>query len=397
VSGLETGSYAFSILLGIWALHRHSHALACAAFLFCALTRFEGAVATLSVAAAYMGSDLLRGRNTWRRHLPWLVLWCVAYGAYFAWRTNYFGYPLPNSVYYKSGSKAGATLLLEFARQTAPLLIAVAIAQWTKLGATGGALAALFCVYVLGSYGVLPSVSYMHRFFLPVYAPGALLACSALARQSRTHPRRWKIVSLVGFVCVVAWDLGNAASGLPKALAQSEDKGSRMVSRARVAANIAASFSPCAVIAVQDVGLIGYVLRNPLIDSFGLNNEAFTHRFARNRHRYADYVLGRKPEGLVLVSSKSDRFVGVYLTDRLVANDPRFAQRYEPLATVASQDEPYHYMIYRSKRMPGVAQRSGASAFAIDERISVSGMVEDLARRAWSLQSAARCPPRMAH
>jgi arabinofuranosyltransferase len=395
-SGLETGSYAAALLLGVWALDRERSSLAGASFFFCALTRFEGALVAVAIVSARLGVDWLRGRRSLRRHVPALVGGALAYGLYFAWRYQYFGHLLSNSAYYKSGSHAGATLLLAFAFEVAPFLVLVPFARWTALGATGAMLAAALVVYVAGSYGVKPSVAYMHRFFLPVYAPVVLLACSAAMRGFASGRRAVKLVAVGALLIALAWDGANPRSGIMAASGESYDKGARMRARARVAALIAQRFSPCAAVAVQDVGAVGYLLRNPVIDTFGLNDEAFAHRFARKRQRYLEHVLDQTPDAIVLVSKDRVSLVPHYYTDQVIAQNSRFVGGYERIATVASENESYHYMIYGRQPPPPNAPRAsagGAGALEVDERLSVAAAIEALSLRIAAAQRNADCKP----
>ncbi|HMI91425.1 MAG TPA: hypothetical protein VK509_08685 [Polyangiales bacterium] len=402
VSGLETGSYAAALLLGMWALDRERSSLAGASFVFCALTRFEGALVAVAIVSAQLGVDWVRGRGSLRRHVPALVACGLAYGLYFAWRYQYFGYLLSNSAYYKSGAHAGATLLRAFALELAPLLVLVPFARWTALGATGAMLAASLALYIAGSYGVKPSVSYMHRFFVPVYAPVVLLACSALMRFA-SGGRIAKLASVGALLIVLAWDVANPRSGVVAASSGSYDKGSRMRTRANVAALIAQRFSPCATVAIQDVGAVGYLLRNPIFDTFGLNDEAFAHRFARKREKYLEHVLDQAPDAIVLISEDSVRLTPHYYTDKVIARNPRFIAGYERIATAVSAHESYHYIIYGRRPLPNAPQASATvpegaqprppGTLEVDEQLSSADAIEALALQIAAAQRHADCDP----
>jgi hypothetical protein len=256
-------------------------------------------------------------------------------------------------------------------------------------------LAAVLVVYIAGSYGVKPSVSYMHRFFLPVYAPIVLLACSAAMRGFASGRRVAKLAGVGALLIALAWDGANPRSGVVAASGESYDKGSRMRARAHVAALIAQRFSPCATVAVQDVGVVGYLLRNPIIDTFGLNDEAFAHRFARRRGAYLEHVLDQAPDAMVLISKDPVRFIARYHTDGVIARNPRFLGGYERIATAASAHEAYHYVIYGRRPLPNPPQASaaGAGATDVDERLSAADTIEALSLRIAPSQRHADCKP----
>lgn len=96
VSGLENPLYAFLILLLVWlSIREQNHLSAVLAGLTAALvglTRPEGCVFLLIY--------LIANRKQWK---PFVISFVLLYGAYFAFRWLYFGYPLPNTFYMKVG------------------------------------------------------------------------------------------------------------------------------------------------------------------------------------------------------------------------------------------------------------------------------------------------------
>ena len=390
VSGLETSSYAALLLLGMWALDSGRVWLAGAALLLAAITRMEGAVAALAIGGAYVGVDLLRNTGSaLRRHAPWACAWLLCYGAYFAWRWHYFGHPISNSAYFKTRGDPDAALVLDFMKQAAPVLLLMPLAPYRKLGALGLSCLALVAVYFIGYYGVRPSVSYLHRFFVPVYAPAVLLAVSALWRVWRAagERRRWSIAVAAAFATVLTWDLVNPYCGVARAAAQTKDKGARMVSRARVAAFIAEGYGASVRVLVQDVGVIGYALQNPIIDSFGLNSEAYTHTFQRKRRRYLQAVLETRPDVLVLVTKHANELVPQYMTDDAISKQAAFTE-YRRVHVVRSASERYHYMIYAHEALArGQATRRPAR-IVVDASTSTARMLEATASAIWAAQEA---------
>lgn len=384
VSGLDTSSYACAVLVAIWAIDSGKRWWACTVFLIAALTRFEGPAVVVAVSAPYVGLAVVWGGATaLRDHARWLIVWSSLYGGYFAWRYAYFGHLLSNSAYFKAGGSASGTLVWDFLAENAALLLLVPLARWRGLGAAGIALAAALGLYLAAYYRVLPFVSYMHRFFLPVYAPAVLLAVSALHGLSNAFGRAtWSKVLAGGVVALaLGWDLSSSTSGLTHAISEATAKRSRMVSRVRVAAFIAESYPASTRVAVGDGGVVGYALLNPLIDTFGLNDERFTHRFGRHRRAYTGFVLTTRPDLVVVVSKDRRRFVPRYKTDEFLVTHRPF-RRYRHVHTIESPVEPYHYFVYAG----GWLTSRITARPVVRESPNLGSLIDEFAQAVWSMQ-----------
>jgi hypothetical protein len=387
VSGLETSTYACALLLGVWALYVGNYGLCCAAFLLASLTRFEGPAAVAAAVACHVafaphGQRVARMRALW----PWALAYCALYGGYFAWRYRYFGYLMSNSAYYKAGNGgADGVLVRDFLRQNAVLLALVPLAPFRRLSALGAQLLALLLTYAAGFYRVQPSVSYWHRFFLPVYAPAVLLAVAAACRvwswRWPLHASRYAAGGLLLFA--VAWDLGTPERVM-RTFGGAENKGARMVSRAQVAAFIAGRYPRDVRVLAQDVGMIGYALLNPIDDAFGLNDEALTHRFELHRTAYVHSLLEKRPDVVVLVSNDPLRFSPRYHTDRVIAADHLF-WNYRWIKSVPSTADDYHYMVFGRV---GATLRAKPAEIAVDLDDDTGSLIESVATRSWKLQRA---------
>jgi arabinofuranosyltransferase len=398
VSGLETSVYACALLLGVWALHLGNYAGACGAFLAASLTRFEGPAPVVAVLGIQLVAEI------WQRRIiapprsagavpPTAKLarvalctgaFCVVYAAYFAWRYHYFGYPLSNSAYYKATGSDGQ-IVHAFVDQNAALLVLVAFAPLLRMGALGWQLLAIIATYMLGFYRVQPSISHLHRFLLPVFAPAVLLAVATLQRvwSMRSPFGLTRYASAVLLVCAAVWDLGHSTSGLLRTLERSETRGGPMPSRARVAAFIAGHYPRGVRVLAQDVGVIGYALLNRIDDSFGLNDEAMTHRFAQNRAAYIDFELAKQPDLIVLISKETRRFIPYYYTDRRIAQHAELRRDYQIVKVVASVADAYHYVIFARRTL---AQRPDPIEIAVDEQRDLGLLIDDVATRSWAAQ-----------
>lgn len=384
VSGLETSSYACAVLISIWAIDSGKRWWACTTFFIVALTRFEGPAVVVAVSAPYVGLALFRsGATGLRDHARWLIPWLGLYGGYFAWRYAYFGYLLSNSAYFKAGGSASGTLVWDFLAENAALLLLVPLVRWRGLGVVGIALVAVLGLHLAAYYRVLPLVSYMHRFFLPVYAPAVVLAVSALHGLWNAFGRATWCKVLAGAVAVLAlgWDLSSSTSGLTHVISEANEKRSRMVSRVRVAAFISESYPASTRVAVGDGGVVGYALLNPLIDTFGLNDERFTHRFGRRRRAYTAFVLTTRPDLVVVVSKDRRRFVPRYKTEEFLVMHRPFG-RYRHVHTIESLVEPYHYFVYAAEGLPSrTTVRS-----VVRGAPNPGSLIDEFAQAVWSMQ-----------
>ena len=350
-SGLETGVYTAALLgallaFGSAAPQRTWPALL---FLLAALTRFEGPVVFAACAIA-AGVAALRERS-WlplHSHARWAALFLLLYGAYFAFRVLYFGHLLPNSAYYKRADPFDTVLLQQFVAQCWPLLALAPFAHYARLGRLGHALLALLGFHALGFVGVAPSVAYFHRFFLPVLPALTLLAASALQRIAAA---RWPATLARGLagsllLACLALDASNRDSGLRAVFAAVDALNSRMVARAELATFVAMRIGRRATIAVEDVGVVGYALRNPVIDLLGLNDEQYVHALDKARDSPALRALVREPEVIALVSRRRERFDPLYGPGNLLVRVSSFAREYQRVHIASAPLDRYHVFVF---------------------------------------------------
>jgi hypothetical protein len=375
-SGLETGLYTLLVCSCLYVVGdgtRPRTIWTALPFLLAALARPEGAVAFVAVMGIGLASDAVRRRPDFlRRHWRWAVLFLVLYGAYVGWRISYFGHLLPNSVYYKADAAENLILVREFASQNLLLLLALPLAPWRRLGSTGLVMLALVVAHLVGYHDVRPSVSGYHRYFLPILPFLAIIAASSLHRLSavRGGSRVAGLLAVAGFATLLAFDLGNSESGTRTVRAKLERMNTRMQSRIQVARIIARVLPADATVAIGDVGAVGYILPNPILDAFGLNSEAFVHEHKRSRRRYVKSLRAREPDAIVVVSRKRGRWKRRYKTgDYLRAGDD-FPARYVKLATIASPAEAYHYWVFARRELVG--DRPNVGAVDVDDDIAAA-------------------------
>jgi hypothetical protein len=384
-SGLETALYTASIYAGILAVRRLSSPRTlwpALWFLAAALSRLEGPTA-FCVVAGCIALTALRARSVapLRPHRLWMTVFVAVYAGYFTWRYHHFGYLLSNSAYFKLVDPSESHLIEQFARQNAPLLLLAPFADFRKLGTLGLIVVAITVAYVGGYYGVKDSIAYFHRFFLPVVPGLAVLAASALQRLSA--PSRggslWPVLAVALFAAALGIDVFHPESGLAQVRAEGARLNTRIVSRAQVAALIAERALTRETVAVEDVGVIGFVLPNPIADLFGLNDERYTHVLASKEGAYVRSVMAHAPGFVVVVSWDPDRLKPRYAAGRIAVTTPKFGKHYVVVTVVRSPTERYHYFVFARRDL---RRASAKRRLALPGNENPASMVDDLFRMA---------------
>jgi hypothetical protein len=112
VGGLETSMYIFWLTAGLLRYfmeerEEKAHVGSAVCFTLMAFTRPEGLFFALVIFLWDSATALLGRRtasNSPRWHIaPGLAVFALCYGAYFAWRWSYYGFPFPNTYYARSG------------------------------------------------------------------------------------------------------------------------------------------------------------------------------------------------------------------------------------------------------------------------------------------------------
>jgi arabinofuranosyltransferase len=383
-SGLETGLYAALVYGGllVWLRVGPGSPWPALPFLLAALTRFEGPVIVAAIGAALLAEATYRRDLTKvKRDLVWVAAFVLVYAGYFGWRLAYFGYPLPNTAYCKQSADDGLVLIEEFAENCGHLLVLAVFARHRALGTFGLVLVALVAAHIVGFRNVAPSVSYFHRFFLPVVPALALLAASGLQRcwltSVRGRPAVFRTIAVALGVAALAAEVLHPKSGWQQTRATLERLNRRIESRSEVAAWIATHVPSTEQVLLGDVGVVGYVLPHSIADLFGLNDERFPHRFKRSRRKYAEQLLHQRPAIVVIVSKSNDALDPHYATERRIVRDAQFSSRYALQTSVRSPVEPYHYWIYARRDL---TTKQVAPRMDIDPARSLSVQVDALSQ-----------------
>jgi arabinofuranosyltransferase len=380
-SGLETGLYALLVYGGVYASQnvRSARDLAPAVwFLLAALTRFEGPV-LCGIALLPAALSALRERRVapLLQHVGWLSLFVVTYGAYFAWRYAYFGHPLSNSAYWKIGAGSGFLLIREFGKHLVLPLALACLADYRRLGGFGLLLVTIIAAHVVGAYDMRNSVAYLHRFFLPAVPALALLAASGIARvHGVTRPVRF-LRPVAGMLVALALVFEALhICGFRRARESADRLNLRAHNRTRVAAFLTNAIPASATVAVDDVGFIGYVVPQRVLDIFGLNSEAYVHVFGGRTHAYAKHLMSQHPAAIVLVSRRANGFRAHFpIGEKLHSLALRSRAYDEPSVFQSSRADGYHYFVLSRRGLaklpprihrPFDARRSAAPAQVVD-------------------------------
>ena len=378
VAGLETSLYALflalAVLLATGPASAPRRALLGAVLLLLMVTRPEAPLLVLlllglrwglagPIAAQGQGTERARVRRAVARDAGLLT---VLFGAYYAWRSWYFGAPLPNTFYAKvqggfAGIIDGVQYTLDFMRDSGgPLFIGLALlplivgrtrpGYWMALG-----IAAAYMAFVVISGG---DWMYHYRFYahvLPVLA--ALLAAGLEVLLGLPRPGTLRASALYASLALVllATHLG---------IFNTELRIGRMVLPAVRSHNYLSqnyeelgrwfkdSTPPDASIAISDVGAVGYFSERRVLDMFGLIDTHIARLHGRMHYKGdAKYILSRKPSYVVLVSLNDQG--GGYSFQRIPDHDmnaqPEFHEEYELIRTVPQYWQNEFLLVYRRR------------------------------------------------
>ena len=306
VEGLETALYVWLITLGTGAAIREERWAGSGWFVLACLTRPEGIFMWGAVQVGLLlrawtqqavGAQL---RATWRSALP--VLACLA--ALTAWRLAYYGDPLPNTFYAKTGALAVPRGLHYLWAHVVshPLLWLLVGARLVAGRRTASTLplATAACLYL--TYVVLIGGDFKPtgRFIVPVLPMLAVLAQEALAGLvSRGARLRWSAVGVAAVVGV--WgslDQYRVAAG------HGAERHANLEARKLVGDWIATHTPPDTVIAIHSAGVIPFYAGRRTIDMWGLTDRTIARTrmqgmgtgMAGHEKTNPAYVFSRDPD-----------------------------------------------------------------------------------------------------
>ncbi len=357
VAGLETIFYVTLLLVSLLMFLGKRYVLSSFFFVLLSLTRPEGAIifAALSLLILYKNKKEKAGPFS-SNLIKWIGVFAGIYVPYFIWRFLYFGYPLPNSFYFKSGISSLSSIWWAYS-------FLVYISPFAIFGAYGiirqkasgekKFLLALAALLVALTFLYKPIQGYPYRFLLPslpfifiLASDGVRQFLSSLNESGFSFPRHGsslrKYVALIVVVFLFAYPLVDAREY--KAYADKFYNGYERAHN-KLGKWLSENFAPNATLVMADIGATPYYARMRTIDIVGVTDEYITH----NPHdaQYVKYILDQNPEIIALLSGSTNIFRPLWDYSGIIYNDADFQKKYERIA-VLKFDNDYYLWVYKS-------------------------------------------------
>lgn len=344
VSGLETNAYALCFALGLWLLvggrQQPRVPLVVLILILLSLLRPEG--------AAFGVLFLLLGQRFAGR---WLVVWClfaVVLVALLAWRWWYFGSLLPNTFHFKmtghiESFRAGFYYTREFLRDGGGAVL-VGFALALLLDRRAAWLARRYLVVIGAQVAVIVAAGgdWMHHYrflapLLPILAAalGAGVGLVIAAAGDALGRSRAPALVIMAMLAVALSSMYLSEREVWNRVMPSVRSGQYLTqSYTRVGLWLRDHTPPGSVVAISDVGAVGYHSGRPILDMLGLvdHHIARTSGGLHGKHD-PDYVLSRRPDYVVLVEMACPGGEVRYwrLSDQALAAAPGFLSGYRLL------------------------------------------------------------------
>jgi arabinofuranosyltransferase len=249
--------------------------------------------------------------------LGFLLVGSVLIAPWFIWHWRYYGAPFPNTFYAKFGgsllsrSERGIDSLRVFLRGNGDLLLLVTLTlgllhtangEWWGLAALAVFGRVLFTIFSGGAWqGHL-------RFLVPALPSLHMMIAVSVVRVWRSLNQtelllgRWSSRAVLAAAVILPIAAGNPNPLEMLARAHTFSDG---LNHAHIAlgTQLAEEAPPDSVIALQDAGALPYYSGLTTIDVLGLNDAHIAHLPGNLYEKYdVDYVLGREPDYIILLS-----------------------------------------------------------------------------------------------
>ncbi len=369
-SGMESIFFAFLVLLAfallwvdstrnIWVAVLRRRALGGAVLALASLTRPEGLMVAVVLLLARAWQDRRAGKQQSKGIALAVLSFAVIMVPYQVWRIGFYGYPLPNTFYAKTGTSSaliwrGLDYAWDFAGthwflvilSVASVLLPVsalvkAVLRPTKaadpsrspLGDAissnptityrsedtqsrsawdlGGSRALTWLVALYTAYIIIVGGDWLtaDRFFVPLVAPLALLALTACCRLDALL-RLNDIARRVASIVLAAMVLAYAFSSLLQLREGSRVTVRSLSDEVNTRWWAAAGFwlrehtPPDTLVAVQGAGAVAYYGQRPVLDMYGLNDLYIAHLKvdelgtgkAGHEKKDPQYILNKRPD-----------------------------------------------------------------------------------------------------
>jgi hypothetical protein len=257
------------------------------------------------------------------------------------------------------------------------------LAPFWRRGRAGVIPVLLIGTHLVVFWNVSPVVSYFHRFLVPLVPFAVLLAVIALDELPRRASQTWARTALraVPVVGVLVWALSNPFTGVRSAQGRMGRLEQRMAGRMKVADFLHARLTEDATVAIGDVGMVGYLLVNPILDAFGLNSREFADSSQYERLDYWESIPVRAPDAIVLASRAAAEFRPKYLFGTIMGKSRDFSRDYAERAARIGAGGRYVYWVHLHSKTSAVRKPPGARHFGDVCREDIVGCVEPLRRR----------------
>lgn len=370
-SGLETPAYMLAVLIALWfffvgseerkegRMSREVTGLACMVLsgvtvFVAALVRPEGPLIGICMAVVLLwphravlwrisaAKHLFKDKALWGLGLGFLVPYVI----YATWHWQYFGKLFPNTLYCKLDYHGNPwTLLADFADLAFWTLPFVLIGL-RKFGSKQAVLLLFIAAMCVASFGIDPIIGHYNRHLMTAYLLLLILTAYGF-RQVFVIFSAWRPilpVVVVMFSVAITWGV----VGLELNLGISREAGNykqRMEARALVADYVASRTDEQDWVAVGDCGIIPYRLEANVLDLYCLNSLAYVSEpIAKDRRKFAAYVLEQQPKVIMLTSKKQSEFrsrtqIGTYLH-----SNPLFDELYALDKVIGHRS--FNYWIY---------------------------------------------------
>ena len=313
------------------------------------------------------GDVLVEGKPS--SALMWIELSAilVVIVSMFVWKWSYYGDPLPNTFYAKMTGEGrafveGIHYSLDFLRENGgAILVGLFLANLFNRKLSLAFLFAAVIVAVQAGVVITAGGDWMHfyRFYVPVMpliaagcaaGLGIILQLNRQASGTKNLVGKWPlIVVMAGTMAIGYVNVYKVERETGRAVMPYVKNGSYLTDGYRQTAQwIVDNTPPGSSVAICDIGLVGFHSERPVVDMFGLVDPHIS-RLAGRQHFKSDpeYVLGKHPDIVVLVSSGNDDFIRI--PDAAMFANPDFLRKYSLVKTIPILFRDETVRVYRSQ------------------------------------------------
>lgn len=310
VAGLETTAFGLLILASITLIlaeERHSRAAwSGLALLGLALTRPEGIGLVIVLQTMRLGWYWLAHKDQWRhRLLLGLAAPFIGYAVFMCWHTYYYGYPLPTTVYAKTGDTAGqitkgiAYLTLWFQQNRFVYGAALLGTPFLLLRPPrfpnillAGTIAAYLIFIVTSGGDWMPA----YRFVIPILPLIFLMLGQLIVLLSNMLSRLRPLLSIAILLLLTFWTTSSTWAASENQYTYLRSIAHSVETTNEIGREVGKFAHSEDTIALIDAGAIPFFTDAHIIDMVGLNDNYIAHLPGGFLNKYDnDYVLAQKP------------------------------------------------------------------------------------------------------